>query len=464
MKPSVAPICFAAIVAGAITLLATHRGVGLSPDSAAYWRIAKTFAGEPPPHVEGFDPPVTLAHYPPLLPAILAGFVKLHFSVAAAGRTLAVALAMINAALLASLARTRFTRLLAILAAGCFPFSFIGPMLWSEPLFFVFVTLAVAALSRVSRESRVDPQTASGTGPALAVATLAIAAAMLTRYAGVFLLPLLLTDGRRVFVDRRRWVAVLVALAPMVTWVAFASHGDVAGRQLSVRFDVSMLLEFGMTAALSAMAWIAIFSLRTNATHRLGRLAATAAVSCFATLLFARIFVDQHTPLDARILSPIGLLGWVTLISLPTIRERWWNPILLILLALVFFRGVVDFRDSIKGRDYAAASWRASPTLQAARSLPREAIVFTNAPDVLVLLADRDALLLPRRLDPASGWANEAYAAQMRQMKTLVESGNASIVWFDRLAKRTYLPTAAEMREIVGEDRVLATGDGWFAR
>ena len=49
-----------------------------------------------------------------------------------------------------------------------------------------------------------------------------------------------------------------------------------------------------------------------------------------------------------------------------------------------------------RGLGYASRTWRRSPTIAALRTFPRETMIYSNAPDVIYVLAKRDAQPVPR--------------------------------------------------------------------
>jgi len=102
-----------------------------------------------------------------------------------------------------------------------------------------------------------------------------------------------------------------------------------------------------------------------------------------------------------------------------------------------------------EGSGHARRIWRDSQVLAAARALPPDVHVYTNASDVLYLHAKRAVISpLPIKFDPASRNPNPQYNDELAALVQALKSGRAVVVFCDRFEnRRTYFPSSAELRQ-----------------
>lgn len=96
-----------------------------------------------------------------------------------------------------------------------------------------------------------------------------------------------------------------------------------------------------------------------------------------------------------------------------------------------------------KGFGYSARIWRESPTMAAVRALPANAVVFSNGPEAIALLADRPALLSPQERElrtdrPEPGNPVERQIAAIAA-RAAVGDAPVYLVFFDNVDWRFYL-------------------------
>ena len=172
----------ALLAAGAAGWSAVRFGIGVSPDSAHYIGAARSLASGHGLRFNG----VPFTHWPPLYSLLLAGFGGAGIDPLGGARPLAILLYAVNAALFCCLAyRMTGGRGHASIGAGLLFLAspemlHIHTMAWSEPLFLCCTFASLLLFSRWG---------AIGGTWRLAAAGACVAAALLTRYAGVALLP-----------------------------------------------------------------------------------------------------------------------------------------------------------------------------------------------------------------------------------------------------------------------------------
>jgi hypothetical protein len=106
-------------------------------------------------------------------------------------------------------------------------------------------------------------------------------------------------------------------------------------------------------------------------------------------------------------------------------------------------------------QNYQQSSWRTSPTIAEIRNLPKDATIYSNAPDAIYLLTGRNAIWLSLLPD-----AKPSDPASLASKPNSPHPNHACIAYFDRLAWR---PSSPARRDIVTRWPVMtvaATKDG----
>jgi hypothetical protein len=137
------------------------------------------------------------------------------------------------------------------------------------------------------------------------------------------------------------------------------------------------------------------------------------AAAAYVLLMLAGIsFYDANTPIDHRLLSPV--LPLLIVFALPA--GQWlvrrlqpgqaWRALVVVLVMLLAavsaarasiwtIRRAADDYDS----NYTARNWRESETIAAARQLPPNALIYSNAAEAAYIPAPRSTLI-PEQLIP----------------------------------------------------------------
>jgi 4-amino-4-deoxy-L-arabinose transferase-like glycosyltransferase len=192
-------------------------GLWLTSDSISYVTGAQNIANG-----DGYTGPdgEPLVLWPPMLSALLAAPELLGVSASNAAAVLNVVatavLVAISGVVLSRLARPAIAAAGTMMVAFAYALQHVGSHLWSEPLFDLLVLAALVLAARVA--GRPQLRTTAWLG-------LLVAAAVLTRYAGVVLLPAAATAvllPLRSWADRARHLAVLAAASslPVAGWLA----------------------------------------------------------------------------------------------------------------------------------------------------------------------------------------------------------------------------------------------------
>ncbi len=481
--------------------------IGVSPDSCNYLAAAESLrnglglqdcTGEP------------FRHWPPLYPAILSWFPCSLVETAEAARRLNAVLYALNALLLWRLCRalSADSKGFAFLACGLFLFSgsagMVHWMAWSEPLFLFFLMLCFLFFyASLKSESRIP------------VFLLGVAAgsACLTRYVGVVLLPsvavsLLFFDVPRPFKRRLQRTTGFLATASVFPawWLgrALVIYGTATDRTLAwhrpglghVKSAFGTLVDFiapwfadfsspyGALAGAALLFAAAVLGFRLTAcavkAHRTRRcsdqeaagvsllvLIAVFATSYAALLVLSITLADATTPVDLRMLAPeeIALLlllagAWGMSASHPHAGSTR-KAVVLVLLASLALRLPYTWivRRSGRWMEFNSATWRGSPTVQAAATLGGTRPAVTNSPEVMWFLVHRRSRRLPLRYDPTSFRPNPRFNREMTSLGDRTATGETTIVLFARI-QRGCLPSERELLEMRRLPVLARTPDG----
>ncbi len=312
------------------------------------------------------------------------------------------------------------------------------------------------------------------------------ALAVLTRYAGLFLvLPL------AYYWLRRRlpvWKGALLTLSPVLTYALWKAYLLSIGGQETrhivfhppsghhfqvlletmvkfVSFDPSALLNPVVLLSLV----VAIVLLVFTRSGRMGQgsrllveLALVFAVSYLVFLFLSISFMDYYTLPDDRILSvlyPLLVVAMVSyLSSFPLVRVL---PFLLVLLALNLYGDTVLRRE--KSAPYTGYNGPYYRNLQVIdyvrRNLPPDAIIYSNGPDLLWYYTRRPASMLPRVILPVERRLNPRFREEMQEMVRRLTSGKGYIVILAPV-RRGYLPQVKDIMRDVPVKDVIKLRDG----
>jgi hypothetical protein len=432
------------LVAGWSVLYTTPWGTGTGWDQAMYIGAARNLlAGKGLTIAWSMDMGKPLTHFPPLFPSVLALLGMTGWDPWEAARYMNAVLRGVDLALVALMAfwasGSRWSAMIAaFLMFTSVHMEFVHGSAWSDPLFLVLVLASLALAVRYL---------AQGQRIVLVGAAAAVACAILTRYAGLILVPtiaLALVWWRR---PRDLLLFVVVACLPMCLWVV---HNVVAGGALvgdrGIAWHPLSSQQLGQ-ALFTATDWVlptvigtrlvsaegrvylggaAVFLLLACALgwwawkHRhwlttreilsegdtLERVLLMFGVIYLGGVVISMAFFDDLVQLDTRILAPVYVCA-VILVSAaaPRAIERAWQVVWLraplslavagIAIAFTLRFATLAASAHSLGVIYSNTDWLGSATLARVRALPADAMIFSNAPDAVYMLAGRSTYEIP---------------------------------------------------------------------
>ncbi|MCS6771670.1 MAG: hypothetical protein NZ740_06545 [Kiritimatiellae bacterium] len=355
-------------------------------------------------------------------------------------------------------------------------------MAWSELLFILFLLLTVTFHQRLISSGRT-----LGTGAFLALSG-ATAAACLTRYIGLFLIPLgavyLLLFEPGTFLRRLRRAAIFSVLSagPLAAWVVrnlfadgtlFGPRGSpIASVSMHVRHLLETLIHWyipeplglasfflnlamrhtmtlaGLGVALAAIAlgWLFRNRWRSPSTP----FAIVVAATSYTAFLLLSASLSGFDPLGDRLLSPVAppaavLLGFAGSSILSNTRPGRKAHLLNVIAAFLvagwlFFPTKVKIdwiiHNSEEWLEYNHPAWRTSELALFLRDSPSfratDMPLYSNGPDALYLIIGRLSLSSPQKTHV---YSNDL----LRKLEDLQgrwpERSPALLAWFDRLPR-----------------------------
>lgn len=443
----------------------TPLGAGVTPDSIAYFGGARSLA-----EGKGFsinDKPIT--HYPPMYSVFLAASSLVEKDLVQTARFLNATLFGLNVGLVAAVIffttgrRFLITILAVIFIMTTTPLIEIHIAAGSEPLFIAFFLVGTICLSMYF----VKPTPSSLIGSPLCFGLLSI-----TRYVGAFFLPLawivvFFLSYRRAnqrqanrLKDALIWFWISLLPLGLLMIRNSVTTGSSTGRSLLFHpvspsiygFSVFKTLIGFITPApiLSGMkpVFLNIFMvvlailliiffivfLKRNVTNfdwlsldfLIGALCLLFSVNYLLAIFFSKTFIDASTPVDVRILAPVflPLVIWV-FSTIWVISHTLEKPAVLwlFLLLIVFLlyskipssiHSIIEFQH--EGYYYTSRKWLESRTIEFVKSVPDDVRIYSNAPDSIRFLAERESQMMPYKVDYTTRVKNPRYNIEMEAM------------------------------------------------
>ena len=509
LRAACSPEALIPALLGAVAALIVQRdGVLFDPDSVAYFDAARQIRAHPLHYLDAARVSAALpAHFPPLYPLVLAiagpGMSIQHtavlVNVVLAAATLATVSRLVSRH---SSPAVGILTAVALLCSRGFLLALHG-FLMSDSL---HLFLAVATMSVLDRRLRLASEVATEPGTATALISpwrLAIAPAALaalgvsTRLAGIGLVmavglsfAVLAPRAARL---RAAAIALVVGMTPLALWLALEAGGGRAGdRPLSwfptewseagellrtiglfgtpaavmrswLRFMVMGIVAVGLVV----MALRSIRQIRGASDPTAPGTERTVAVLGIhiwmnsAVLLASRLFAEPYLGFAPRHFLAI----WASLLMIGAIRmaplfrrlgsDRTRSPIALavgISLALVLLgsaavtvHSMIDPHRSWFNLESEATG---SAMLRRIERAPDGVIIYTNRPDLVVLVAGRDARPLPTPTYPESGTPDPSYAVRRREMSDAASADHSIVAVFDSAAR--WAPPLEEITAATG--------------
>lgn len=499
-------LAICAIAGGMLLFFSTSHGVGLSPDSAVYVGAARSLLqghGYSLPTDAGTFAPVV--HFPPLYSITLSLLSWLGQDPFTAARWLNIFLLTASAflagmiAFLATASWVLSGSAVALIVTS-YPIVLVHSMAWSEPLFIFFQLAGVFFLLRFFWQAEQFN---------LIVAATATGLSILSRYAGfasvVAGLAAILWLYEKPLRQKFRAGAIFLAgsLTPISFWLVGNEWTTGSGTNRRLAFHL-LGLEHLNGAVEAVTSWFSAFweapaeaqvlaaslgLFGVFAWWRMGRdraptesvdlcrrsrqvvcLSALTVVTYLCLLFVSISFLDYHTPLDSRILSPAYAMAVLTGISLassvgqPTKRHRFlaaFAGIAIFFVALQVPRAWI-WLDFVRreGVGYSASVWAQSALLKRLREVDPAAKLFSNAPDLIYTLLGRSSGTIPSKVYPDTRAPNPEFDVQLTKMQETLRVNKGLLIIFDRVNWRWYLPTAKELESRIPLIAIARTDDG----
>lgn len=478
VSPELSISAIAAAVATCLLIAVTPWGLGLTPDSINYLEAALHWYT----HADFGE---FSSHWAPLLPVLVGTITHLTGDPALAAKFL-ISTALFFNVVMVGILLTRLMRLpgwayVLSIVSICLSPGFFGYHLlfWTEPLFVTLLLLNLYVLERIFRDQTVRPLVIA------VILGLITGAAIMMRYAGVFLLALnvvsLVLVSSLPLRLRLMQTAISTAIActPLAVWVLYNVSRGAGGTNRSLAWHppadhhyeqlaITLSHWFNVPATVWEITTVIIIILagwvgiqeRRNIAGICGQV-----VVLYSTFIFLSISIaDFHTPLDTRILAPIFVpvafvliytLGWVSIrLKLP----RWS---LTVLLAVILFTTLDQtygqMRKSLMdGIGFADRSLNDLPIVQVSGQLPKNANISTNGPEILITTLGRSGTKLPRHFDPNNAKVVPGFREKMAELSQSADV----IIYFSSMKYRSYLATPEQIAELAPFVLVYRQPDG----
>lgn len=430
-----------------------------------------------------------LTHFPPFFPLTLAGLGLFGLDPWTGARWLNAVCFGLNV-LLIGLAIRRATHSTwlplfgALLALASIDLNSAHTAALTEPLYLLASILCLLWLD-VYLEGR---------RPAfLALSAIAVAVGWLTRYAGGALViagtgALLLYAGpawrRRIrdaaiflavsclpmllWIIRNKWVAHTltnrnIAFHPITTDQAFAATATFARWFAPPPIPVSLIKPLALIGTVflcGLIAWAVMRKLSSPESERRDRFLAILIVNlaAYAAFLLVSIsFFDALMPLGWRLLTPVFASGLILVLCLadrltPIVRHHRFLQIGAAVIGLIIV-GIYVSTDAVwllnthrMGQFFSTPDWAESPLLEKVERLPKDACLYSNAPDAIQLYLGRMAYGFPATRDTAGDVPAETYQANMAAAGARLKSQSCVVVYFDTVDRHVWpgIPASVE--------------------
>jgi 4-amino-4-deoxy-L-arabinose transferase-like glycosyltransferase len=475
------------LASAVLFLLNTHQGIGILPDSTRYMRLSPT------------------PYDAPLYTWMLAGLAASGIGMDLGAKLLGLVLVCANTLLIWHLL-LRGTSSIVVAAVGTALIilspHFVGlhAVAMSEPLF-LFALFVTTLLFIRHMES--------GRPLWLGLCGVALALAMLVRFtalplAGAFTVVLLL-DRRKTWGERLRPLLLLGGVSGFIffAWViasklttghavgrdlAFYGNADAERWQSGLKALTAYLLPVQVPSivrlvlllvVLGAVTWLCVH--RTRAFLRSEQKSAGDAIPVIFGLfalfyigfMVLSVSVEANLNLNGRYTLPFYVALVIAGASVAFDRRSGGRLerlpglalacIALLVLASHAIRTMTQTQENFaEGIGFASKAWASSPILRATDALPRDARIFTNAPDALNYLTSRRTMFVPSRVERRTGMEDPAhpFARQLADLKAQLAAGNGYVVFIDRVDWRFYLIPEADLRQALGLKLIRRENDG----
>jgi hypothetical protein len=451
-------------LAAGIVLWSSRDGAPTSADSAVYVGTARSVAAGhglnvpfhfyplggvsigTPPLGQSSPRPTPLVIYAPLAPVLLA--IGGHpFGAARIEDTIFFALTILMVGMFVLAITDELWPAAAAQAVTAFALGVLASDVGTLAAALFFTAVALFAVLR----HRERPRTAW-----LIVAAAAIGLATLERFASGGLI----IWGALALRHRRRDALALLVMSgcPLAGWflyeqVSGRSTGHVTGFHIvaatvrtGVRSVADWILPTNSPLPLALLgtivvAVIVVAIVRMNVTARLLILFIVVQV---VILEIAITFFDAGVSLDSDEFIPL-FLALVVAVACSVKGTTLMKLVTIAVLVASVARFAVD-TTTHPTFGYAMPVWVKSPIVADVRALPSNAVIYTNAPDALYLLADRATASIPERVDYSTLKRNTSFDAQLGEIRRTLMVRGGFVVYVRGLGRDSFLPTETSLR------------------
>jgi hypothetical protein len=499
---TVIPVAIISLLAVWLVMVATHHGIGVSPDSTQYLYAAESFARGDGLRThwweEGSQP---LTHFPPGFPVALATVGRLVPDLSTAA-TIINALALVATAFLTFSLTKRATNgssgaAIAATAAVLMARDILEAhaMVWTEPL---FLALSLATLALTVRAIDQD-DTASLIGAALVAGLAATVRYAAPALIGASALSLLIM-GQRPWKARLLRAVTFGIIASLPLVLILAANARVAGAatnrdvvfhpitlgtlRVAARTAYYWLVPLGApimvdvaivcAAAVTVAVWVvSMVRHRARATVVATDRPTTLVLGVFtlgyaAFLMFTLFFVDAQSTPGPRLLLPLLPTLIILIVAALTasmrvneLRRAAIAVSLVVGLAMVMSTAYWVVRARTNGLGYRSVVWARSPLMARVRELDRETLVLSNHPGAILLLAGREAVGIPRLANPNTLAPNADFSREMADLCRAAAGGRrVAYAHFTLDDDEATLPTLDEVRRRWSSAPAYTAADG----
>lgn len=465
---------------GILTVLyAVPHGTGGVWDSVAYIGTARNLASGSGFFVPAFLPPWPFTHWPPLYPMMLAAPANFGIDPTMSakwidGFFLSCSIFLTGFIAWAYCGRSYALGFLSALAIASSPQMIeIHSQVLSEAPFISMVLASVALLMSY---------TGSGKTKHLIGLAIALSAASLTRYAGIFFLSaaciIIVLNWQSVKRNGipfgRVGLALSIVLLPLGFWIVhnILNAGNVVGTRKfvfhllgsqhikdlfgnfslwfaprAVAPSLRGLLLFVFLAAIAAAAFATLpRPLRRGKTAppRAALLAEVCLVFDFVYLVFLSLticFLDASTPFDTRLLLPMFPITVLLLAScLAAAGQKYgrqsfmYRTVIAVGSLIVIFNSVRSVAQARNIREngvgFQTAQWQDDEVIGFVRDLPNSTVLYADNPLLVYFATGRASRLLPEKYSISSTLASTEYSSQVGQLLEFERHGKVDIVLF----------------------------------
>jgi hypothetical protein len=461
-----------ALIGIILLLITSKQGLGLTPDSIAYFASAHQMSsGQGLTIPYGNPPGMPLTHYPPLLSLVLATWLKFGFDLTAF-RWIYIILFIILFVIFDQAAKKIIPqykwerRLLLIFFAVSHPTLLIFSMLWSEAWMIVFGFGGFWMLT-LNRKMPIRP--------AVLTAGICFALASLTRYAGLpFLGAAILFFWLEAITPWKQKLihSILVSTPTLIAlggWLLRNINlgASATNRNFSfhpIRFqnlnELVGTINSWFMLPLQSVFWarIIIFLLAVtvlfgslvylwknrslSSENRFGFLSVLFIFVYSAFIVFSLSFLDANIPLDTRILSPVFFSGFILLIyaiqmlhTQTTIKPEkmriFLSGSLLLVVIIALFVSIPQCVTAYhNGTGFASKRWETSPAISFLQNLPSQSVLISNAPEPVYFKTGKPTYSFPKQYLAMEDQANSQFTTQIATLKNTLQDQNLVLIFF----------------------------------